>query len=589
MAQDQVEEVKKKTDIVELIGEYVKLSRSGRNFKALCPFHSEKTPSFMVSPELGIFKCFGCGRGGDVITFLQEYEKVDFPQALKLLADRAGIKLRPLAGWTGFAEKEEIYKINYIVSEFYHYLLTSHDIGKGPLSYLRKRGISDESIEVFKLGFAPDKADATFKFLTEKRGYKPELCEKAGLAVRREGKIFDRFRGRIIFPLHDHLGKVAGFSGRVLGDKEGLAKYINTPDTVVYRKGRLLYGLHITKPDIKDNSFAVVVEGELDVISSWQTGLRSVVAIKGSALTEDQAILLSRYTQEFRIATDSDYAGSQAARRGIEVAQNAGVSVKIITLGKYKDPDEAAQQDASFWKEAVNKAAEFYDFLIDEAFQRFDAQTSEGKARISRYLSPIIASIEDEIVKAHCIKKVAEGLGVPSEAVFSQVGKQRIEKGSEREKKEEKTTRTRRELLEEYLLSLALQVSPQRLKDPEIAGLLRSPACLRLVSEFSKFYSKKKAFDPSEFADGLPGELVELFARLILKEVDDPELELPEVFERRFAEAKREIEKFNLKEDIAGLTVQIKGFEESGKTGEIKKLEKKISEAGLRLASLEAA
>lgn len=591
MAQDQIEEIKRKTDIVEIISECVDLKRSGRNFKALCPFHSERTPSFMVSSELQIFKCFGCGLGGDALTFLQEYEKIDFPQALKILADRAGVKLKPLRA-AAFQEKEELLRANYLASEFYHYILTAHQKGKRALDYLQQRGVTREASEVFRLGFAPDLEDSLFRFLTQKKDYKPEVLEKAGLVITRQDRSFDRFRNRVMFPLHDHLGNVTGFAGRVIEDKGEAAKYINTPDTLVYKKGNLLYGLQMTKQDIKEENWACVVEGELDTISSWQVGIRNVVAIKGSAFTEEQLTLLSRFCSEIRLATDADLAGDQAARRIIEQASTSGISVKVVRLGKFKDPDQAAQRDPGFFQKAVKNAQEVHDYLMDSTFEKFDASTTEGKAKISRELVPVLSSIEDEIIKAHCIRKMADKLGVSEEAVYAQMEKTtpsarpRIEEKTELSKK---AAKPRREILEEYYLSMAFQLMPEILKDGDSKSFIKSPACAKVLAEWEDWSKKnKKEFDPSEFADVLPGELRDLFARMILLELSD-NFEDPRALQHEVERTKKELEILNIKEEMAKISEQIEQLEEEGKSKGLGKLEKEFARAGQKLTILEAA
>lgn len=586
MAQDQVEEIKRKIDIVDLISEHVDLKRSGRNFKALCPFHSEKTPSFMVSPELGIFKCFGCGLGGDAYRFLQEYEKVDFPQALKILADRANVKLKPIRGWKGFQEKEEFYKTNYLASEFYHYLLTRHEVGEKARVYLKKRGLTGETIDIFKLGYAPEKPDALSRFL-EKKGRKREILQKGGLSIEKQGRAFDRFRGRVIFPLHDHYGNVLGFSGRVIEEKGELAKYINTPDTPVYKKGRHLYGLHITKQDIKDLGFAVLVEGELDALSSWQAGVRNVAAIKGSSLTEDQASLIARFCSQVRLATDADVAGEEAARRAIAQAELEGLTIRVVKLEGRKDPDEAAQKDPGYWKKAIDEAKDVYDFLIDEAFERHDPATTEGKTKISRELGPIFSRIEDEIVKAHLLKKVAARLGVPEEAVFSQIQKKaRTASPAKREEQKPAPAKSRRDLLEEYTLALAFQIDAKALEEEELISLFRGPSAVKLVKKWSK-WKKKREFDPSKFAQALPGELVDLFARLVLVELGKSFSD-PEEFKKEIRRAKKELEILNIKEEMQVLSARMKELESEGSLRLLKKLEKEFSKTGEKLSVLEA-
>src|SRR3990167_5278760 len=306
---DQVDEVKQKIDIVSLIGEYVQLKKAGRNYRALCPFHSEKTPSFMVSPELQIYKCFGCGESGDAFSFLEKYEGMDFGEALRFLADRAGIKLVALRpGEQG--EKERLYEINNLASRFYHYILVGHPAGKQAYNYLtRERGLKAGTIETFQVGFSPDVPGAIRKFLVEKKKFADRELEKAGLSVLGRAAI-DRFRGRITFPLLDHRGNIVGFAGRTMpGAKTELAKYINSPETPIYHKSRVLYGLNLAKTRIKEKKTAIVVEGELDMISSWQAGVENTVAIKGSAFTEEQLRLLTRFCQKVILALDTDFAG----------------------------------------------------------------------------------------------------------------------------------------------------------------------------------------------------------------------------------------------------------------------------------------
>lgn len=583
---NQIEEIKRKVDIVGLVSEFVELKRAGRNFKGLCPFHSEKTPSFMVSPELQIYKCFGCGSGGDAYKFLMEFEKIEFPQALKILADRTGVKLRPVRGFASFAQKEEIYQANYVSAEFYHYLLVGHEIGRRALEYLRKRGLSDESIETFKLGWSPDKPEATFRFLTEKRGYKPELLEKAGLVVHRDNQYFDRFRGRIIFPLRDHYGNTLGFAGRVLEDKGDLAKYINTPDTLVYKKGEVLYGLEVTKQDIKTAGFAVVVEGEIDAIASWQAGVANVVAIKGSALTEDQTRLILRFCPKVVLALDSDFAGDQAARRGIEIAQKQGLDIKVASLGRFKDPGEFATQDSPGWAKAIKDAKNVYDFLIDSSFSKSDSQTTEGKGKISREIIPVLAGIEDEIVRAHCIKKVAAGLNIPEDAVSRQVEKYITPTTvSKEEVQKPDAKKTRREVIETYVLSLAFQGDPTLLQDKRVISLIKTPVAKRIIEEYSQYSEKHGSFDPKAFAGQLPPELSDAFASIILRDVEG---DLPEDrVQQEIVNIKRELEVLDIRTKMDELAGKIKFLEAQGKVREMSKLELELAQSGAKLAKLE--
>lgn len=581
---DQIEEVKRKTDIVELISETVELKRAGRNFKGLCPFHGEKTPSFMVTPELQIFKCFGCGLGGDCFRFVQEFEKVDFPQALKVLADRSGVKLRPIRGYTGYEEKEEVYRANFIASEFYHYVLTQHKAGEKARVYLAGRKVGKEAIEAFGLGYSPDQSQAVFGFLTKKRNYTPQILEKAGIVSRRGREFFDRFRGRVIFPLKDHLGNTLGFAGRVIEDKGEMAKYINSPDTVVYKKGRVLYGLDVARGEIKKAGRAIVVEGELDCISCWQAGIKNVVAIKGSALTPDQASLLSRFCTEVTLALDSDFAGDQAARRGLEVMKNQGFSIRVANLGEFKDPDEAAKNDPEGLKIALSQAEEVHDFLLNSIFKKHDVTSTEGKAKISREIAPILASIDDEIVRAHCVRVVAQRLQVPEDAVLAQVSKKEVKKEtSAEESPAESPSRSRRNILEESLLSLYLTSDPEALLDK--GHIFTSPAVRRLAEEFINFYKKGEGFNPALFSERLPAELVEFFASLMLL-VEEQD---PEKAQREISETLKNLEILEAKREIGKLTEKIRGLEIQGKNKDLEIVEEQLTQASAKLTQLESA
>jgi len=289
MPENQIEEVKGRTDIVDIIGERIELKKAGRNYKANCPFHGEKTPSFMVSPELQIFKCFGCGEAGDVFGFLEKYEGMEFSEALKYLADRAGIKLQKLHGGQS-SEKEKLIEINTQALRFYNYLLLSHPVGKKALDYLiNDRGLKKETIKEFQLGFSPQNSYPLQKYLIDKKKFEAKDIERAGIGILRGSGFYDRFGGRVIFPLFDHRGNPIGFSGRILPwDKRETGKYINSPETPIYHKSNVLFGLNLTRSFIKKKKTAIVVEGELDLISSWQAGIKNIVAIKGSALTDEQ-------------------------------------------------------------------------------------------------------------------------------------------------------------------------------------------------------------------------------------------------------------------------------------------------------------
>ena len=521
---DQVEEIKSKVDIAELIQEYVPLKKAGRNFKGLCPFHGEKTPSFMVNPELQIFKCFGCNSGGDAYTFLQKMEGMEFGEALQHLADRVGVKLvsyRP----TGAEQiKEKLVGINTLTGQVYHWLLTQQKTGKGALEYLKGRGITDEAIDKFKLGFAPNNGDFLTKFWVGKKKYAADDLNRVGLGV----KNYDRFRNRIMFPLTNVRGQVMGFAGRVMpgaSEKEG-GKYVNTPETEIYHKSELLYGLDVTRAEIKNAGWAVVVEGEIDAIASWQAGVKNVVAIKGSALTEKQVELLRRICDTIVLALDMDVAGDAASRRGIEIADRNGLMVKVVKLTGAKDPGEYAIADSEGWKKAVAEAIPVYDFYLQSAVERYGLEVA-GKKKIGQELLPIWAGISDEIVKAHYIKLLAKTLGVEEEDIRHQMTKTLISKSETLNKSQDsKQQIPRREILEEYVIELAL-------KGGKVLPELKTDFWARVAEELVKDGNPKK----------LPEELRERTQILLLK---DGEFE-----EKEWETALRELEELNIREQIA--------------------------------------
>jgi DNA primase len=564
MSDNQVEEVKARTDIVSIIGERIELKKAGRNYKAPCPFHGEKTPSFMVSPELQIFKCFGCAEAGDVFSFLEKYEGMEFPEALKYLADRAGIKLER-TNFGESSEKEKLIEINTQTLRFYNYLLLEHPVGAKALEYLVEvRGLKKETIEEFKLGYSPESSYSLKKFLVDKKKFNPNDIERAGIGIVRGQNLYDRFNGRVIFPLFDHRGNPIGFSGRVLPwDKRETGKYINSPETPLYHKSNVLYGLNQTRSFIKKKKVAIVVEGELDLISSWQEGIKNIVAIKGSALTEEQVRLLSRFAPKFILALDSDMAGDAAARRGIKVASDIGVEVKVAEITGYKDPDDAARGNIESYKKDLIGARGVWDFFIDSVFARVSSGTGGGKSKISKEIIPILREISDKIVQAHYANVVAGKLGVPLEAVTEEIGKtgeQTVAKTGELVEKEKETTK--RNLLEERYLALAFQSDPKILLSKETTSFITLTVYKRLIDEYSKFASKKP-FDVTKFGAALPAELFQGFTEIVLKENQDL-AENPDELKRELELVKKELKILSVKEKLKILASQMRESEEKG-------------------------
>ena len=594
---NQVEEIKQKTDIVALIGERVKLGRAGRNFKALCPFHSERTPSFMVSPELGIFKCFGCGKAGDVFTFLQEFDGMEFPEALEFLAKRAGVKLTPFRKDRDFERKERLRGINALVLQFYHYLLTSHAVGKEALRYLVGRGIRKAAMETFGLGFAPDRWDAVTRFLVGRKHYDVSEAEQVGLVLPgRKGPI-DRFRNRVIFPLRDVRGNVIGFAGRVLpGDEREEGKYINSPDTELYHKSEHLYGLFENRGEIKKQDNVVVVEGELDAISSWQSGLREVVAIKGTAVTEGQVELLRRYTRNVVLALDADVAGDAATKRGIALADSASLNIKIALLSGGKDPDAIARANPKHWQDLVRRATSVYDYYLQSAASRFDVSTGLGKKQVSEEMVPVLSKVTNTIEQAHYIRKLARLLDVSDETVVDEIRRferraalgesRRIRVGSSEDKAS--AAMDRRKLLELYLLSLLLQGGKRALAalSDFSPSSLRSQAARRIVEAMLQV--PLESFSAGPFIASLPAELRELAQQRFLQELEG--VSDPELLTREVERVLSELSQLRLHERLTALSLRIKEMEQhahptKGEEERLERLKRTFADASVKLSA----
>jgi len=432
MVMDEVEEIKRRIDIVDLISSYLTLKKAGSNYKAICPFHQEKTPSFMVSGEKQIFKCFGCGEGGDVFTFIEKMENLEFPEALRLLADRAGVELkrRKFAPEEGRDQKTKLYQINDFSARVFHKILVSHPAGKIALEYLKKRGISSETIKEFMIGYAP--SSRSMKEFLLKKGFTSAELSEAGSP--------DRFFRRIIFPIRNRMGHTIAFTGRVLDPKQE-PKYLNTPDTTIFHKGTVLYNLDQARGAIKQKNAVIVVEGQMDVIASHQAGVQNVVASSGTALTVDHLQILYRYTPNINFCFDSDSAGLMTAKKAYEMAIALGFNVKMVLLGtpagEFKDPGEMIAENPKLWQEAVGKAVPVIDWYFDLAFAKETDLTSQKKKEIAKEILPIIKIIPDQIEQAHYVNLLAKRLDVNEDIVFDALSKVNQQKKAPTERMEQ--------------------------------------------------------------------------------------------------------------------------------------------------------
>lgn len=509
---DQVDEVKKRIDIVELISQYLEVKRSGINYSSRCPFHQEKTPSFMISPERQVFRCFGCGESGDVISFLQKMEGLSFPEALKILADRAGVQLE-FSSNKDFqkqkSEKEKLFRINLLSAKFFKAMLATKE-GKPAMDYLLERGLTKEVIEKFKIGFAnsPERLE---KILL-KDGFSYKDLSNAGNP--------QRFRHRIMFPIFSVFGEVVGFSGRILESvlPHGVSphpKYLNTPETPIFHKSKILYGLNLAKDQIRKSKRAIVVEGQMDVAMSHVAGVENVVASSGTALTEDHLKIIGRYTTDIVFAFDEDEAGQKAAHKAVVEAYKLSLEPKLTIIEGFKDVGELAQTKPHEWSKIVSSALPAVDWLIKtHGFPR-ENPSAEQKKNLTKEVLVFISNMPDEIEKAHYIDKISQVIGVPRISVEKALAKLEQAPGRKTEPKQEPEVRDEPASLESQLVSVVLLL-------PSLASKTSLPDIEFTNPDYRKIYTETKSCynQPSKdtasclhsIRDGLPREMQELFA-----------------------------------------------------------------------------
>ena len=416
-----IEEVKAANEITSVIGEYVSLRKRGGSFIGLCPFHQEKTPSFNVHPEKQFFYCFGCGAGGDVINFVMRMENMTFPEALNWLAERAGVPLperETPAEQRAQKEREWLFRLHKLAALYYQKALTATPAGKKACAYLEERGISSATAEEFLLGYAPDSWTGLVD-LFQKKNLPLTAAEKSGLILRGEKGYFVRFRVRLLFPISNPQGRVVAFGGRLLG--EGVPKYLNSPETPLFSKGRYLYGLFQAKDAIRKEGWAVIVEGYMDLLQAHQAGIKNVVAALGTALTRDQAKALRRYTEQAIIAFDADAAGQAATMRGLDILKESGLAVQVATLPPGEDPDSLLRKEGpGAFRQLLEKSKDLFTFKLDYLLEQEKPGTPEQKARVVAAVLPLLAAEENMVVRDEYIRKVAARLEVSEEAVYTE-------------------------------------------------------------------------------------------------------------------------------------------------------------------------
>src|SRR5260221_6962600 len=423
-----LEHVRSASDIVDVIGPYLPLKRTGANFVALCPFHKEKTPSFNVNPHKQIFHCFGCHKGGDVFTFVKEYESIDFPEAVRRLADRAKIPLEYEK--TGAQQetrhlKETLLQIHEQIAQRWQGALANEASGQIARDYLAKRGVSAEAVKVFRLGYAPELWDDCVNW-SKGKGHEPGMVEKAGLILRKEGSegYYDRFRGRLMFPICDEQGRVIGFSGRILSGDEKSAKYVNSPETPIFTKSKVFFGLDKTKRALLDAGSAIVCEGQLDLIACFMAGVQNIVAPQGTALTADHARILKRYVEEVILCFDSDDAGQNAAVRSLDSLLASGLAIRVAVVPAPHDPDSfiKASGGAAF-QELIAKAEGFFDYYLNRLCATNDLTTDKGRLAVVHDMAAAVHKTGNVVLVDKYAQKTALRLGVSPEAVRAEFKK----------------------------------------------------------------------------------------------------------------------------------------------------------------------
>jgi DNA primase len=510
-----VDEVKQRLDIVDVVGQYVQLQKAGRNYRALCPFHAERTPSFFVSPERQSWHCFGaCGTGGDILSFVMKKENLEFGEALRLLAERAGVTLaerRPEEE----AERNRLREANEAAASFYHRALLSSEAGQTAKHYLEERGQDLKTIQDFQLGYSPSGWDSLCQHLRE-RGYRDEELVAAGLAVEGERGLRDLFHQRIMFPITDMRGRVVGFGGRSLpieGQEEAQPKYLNTPQTAGFDKGSLLYGLDKAKEEIRRQGLAVIVEGYTDAIAAHQHGFPNVVASMGTALTERQVRLLKRFSRDVILALDADTAGQEATLRAVEYQDILGRDIRVVILPEGRDPDQVIRSDPEGWPALLASAQPLLDYKFEAVSSALDLSQPRQRSQAVEELLPLLTAIGDRIVQAHYLQRLARLAQVRESALHQMLIRQGRKRGRRAEAaapaEAMAAVRPLRDAREEYLLALLLH-HPELQAD----GLALSPDLLWYSENRQLLQAWQRSPDLEEMRQAVAAELQEHLQRI---------------------------------------------------------------------------
>ncbi len=521
------EELRNQADILKIVGDYVSLKKKGNNYWACCPFHNEKSPSFSVNPSKGFFKCFGCGKGGDAVTFVMEIEGAPFPEAVKTVAEKCGIAVPVVAeDQRDYEERDrqrvDLLQLNVWATEFFEQNLTETNEGRRGLAYLEGRGITETTRQQFRLGYAPNSWDAMSSFLRS-RGASTTQIERSGLVSLKEaGGFYDRFRGRLMFPICDTQGRPVAFGGRIIG--EGEPKYLNSPETSVYTKGQHLFGLGYSRDSIRNKDFAILVEGYLDFLIPFQEGVRNLVASLGTALTENQARLLGRYTRKIVVNFDPDSAGVAATKRSLELLLGEGFKVNVLTLPDNLDPDEFIRaRGADGYLRLLKNSQPFLEYIVEQAVGANDQKSPSGKVETINAILPYLKLVKDRIERSEQFDRIADRLKIDSKLIrqeFKKAAETRQEKVSERAVIASIAVKPAERKLLEILIAcqpIRRQMS-LKMTEEDFSGL-RTEKLFQLIFEFER---QQKEISYPELSQLLDDEELarDLLPQLMITDVD---------------------------------------------------------------------
>lgn len=500
-----IDQVRERTDIVDVISRYIPLKKAGRNYKAPCPFHHEKTPSFMVSPAKQIYHCFGCGQGGNVFNFLIKYERLEFPEVVRELAKKAGIVIPEVSARERQKSSltEMLHSVNKTSAGFFRDNLLSSKTATAPRQYMAKRKIDSKTVDLFKLGYAPKSWTGLLDHLKAKGFTDEAVLEKSGLVIRgRENKLFDRFRDRIIFPICDVKGRIRGFGSRVLDNRQ--PKYMNSPETFIYNKGSHLYGLNLSWEEIREKNKAVIVEGYLDFLTPYQHGIKNLVASLGTALTVDQIRLLKRYANHIIILFDADQAGENAAVRSLDLLLEEDLKVEVAQLPKGSDPDSFVNEfGAEEFRKTLDSALGLFDYKLNILLKKYDIGALEGKAKVANEMLPLIYRIKNTIMQSGYLKRLAEILSVSESDLKKELAKVKPDYSHNfRPSKKEKET-TKADTAEKILAGLMLEDSAfiPAIKEGLTCDDFKDLPIKQVVQKLFQFYDTNRSTAPSKLID----------------------------------------------------------------------------------------